>query len=161
MQPAGSKNNWWRHLEWGQICIGQNGLACFAVIPILLCTSIFILCIFKLALPQAAQLGIHFLSENSNAGPPRGNCMRTHYWEEEKSPAPGGNGTHGLYVARHVLYRCATSAAQVIPILMTLISLILLFLPHFSELSVASLCSVFPGYVWWETIASSLMPLNC
>ena len=33
--------------------------------------------------------------------------------EEEKSPASSGNRTHELSDMRHVLYRCATTAAQI------------------------------------------------
>ena len=29
--------------------------------------------------PQAAQLGFHFHRKNSNAAPPQGTCLRTHY----------------------------------------------------------------------------------
>ena len=35
--------------------------------------------LIKLALSQAAHLGIHVLRKISNAAPPRGTCLRTHY----------------------------------------------------------------------------------
>ena len=66
-----------------------------------------------LALPQAAQLSIHFLWRKiSNVAPPWGTWFWTHYWRierEEKSPAPGRNR---VLLRRYVLYCRATIAAH-------------------------------------------------
>ena len=69
---------------------------------------------YPLALPQAAWLS-SFYRKISSVAPPQGTWIKDALLRgqrREKSPAPGGIGTHNLSVMRRELYRCATIVAQ-------------------------------------------------
>ena len=95
-----------------------NGLTCFVVHLSFFYQSVRL----KLALPQSAQLSIFhigkkcctFVRELINEAQLIG------YRSEEKSPAPCRTRIHDLYVKGHVIYLCATTAALVLPLIITL-----------------------------------------
>ena len=80
----------------------------------------------ELIVPQAAQLGIHFfLSQHTESQYTSLRDLikdtpllvkesgKRQKEEEERSPATGGFRTHDLQITRRVLFRCATTAAQI------------------------------------------------
>ena len=64
-------------------------------------TLIFTISVFiRLALDQAAQLGIHLIKRLTNAEPSGRTCLRTNNREDRKrkSPAPGGIRSHNFSI---------------------------------------------------------------
>ena len=88
------------------------------------CGWIFLLiqCVFKLALPQAAQVSLYcFLWKFwriSGVASQRGTWLRTYHWltdesrgEREKSLAPSGNRTWDLSIRNQICYHWFTTTA--------------------------------------------------